>query len=99
MDPTLDRMLETLGRSSAEADLSQVETRTWRRIAAVRRGQAANAWLPPARIAAVVAAMTLGAAFGAARAHAPHVTPHGAPEVAAFRVESDLAPSTLLDRL
>lgn len=98
MDSTLDRMLETLARSPAGADLSQVEDLAWRRIASVRRGQAANAWLPPVRIAAVVAAMTLGAVFGAVRAHAPHATPHGAPEIAAFRVESELAPSTLLDR-
>lgn len=87
-------MLEDLRRSPVDADLSPVGPGAWRRIDKIRRARSLEAWLLPARAGAVVFALTAGAALGAA--HARETAER--PEVAAFQVASELAPSTLLDQ-
>jgi hypothetical protein len=92
--PTLDELIEALGREPADADLSQVEASTWLRIGRERRGGWLESWLLPVRASAVAAALGAGAVLGGA--HAREAA--GDEEIAAFEVASALAPSTLLDQ-
>ncbi len=86
--------MQALRAAPLDTDLSQIGPRTWSRIEQIRRGRALDAWLLPARAAALVFALTAGTALGAAHAReAPERT-----EVSAFQVASALAPSTLLDQ-
>lgn len=95
MKPGLDDLIEELRAAPADADLSAIGPRAWKRIEQIRRARSMDAWMLPARAGAVVFALTAGAALGAAHARESSARPL---EVAAFEVASGLAPSTLLDR-
>lgn len=94
MRSPLDELIEDLRRSPPDADLSQIGPEAWRRIEGLRRARSIEVRLLPARVSAVVLALTAGAALGAAHAREAAARP----EVAAFRLASELAPSTLLDK-
>ncbi len=94
MNRNLDEALATLRQASPDGDLSQVEPRVWLRIAQSRRERDLVRRSAPYRFVAVLLALGLGAAVGAAHAREDR---RPAAEVSAFRVATDLAPSTLLD--
>jgi hypothetical protein len=72
----------------------RIDQGVWRGIAEARRARQAAPMLYAVRAAAVVGALGLGVAGGGAAAVA---VASDAPEVSAFSIHTQLAPSTLLD--
>ena len=94
VDNRLDRALASLKTEPLDRRLDQLEPAVWARIEAARQGRDGATLFLPVRAAAVAAALMLGVAlgsFGAGEARAERQ------EVAVFSLDSDLAPSTLLD--
>ncbi|WP_041373351.1 hypothetical protein [Phenylobacterium zucineum] len=94
MSRRLEDELIQLGAEPPPAGLDELESRVWRRIAEVRAARAAAPVTNSVRVAAVIAALGLGAASGSLTAAAAAVEPS---EISAFSLRADLAPSTLLD--
>ena len=93
MRPGLDDALAALRDEAPDRDLSQLEARVWRRIDQARRGRDLGLRTTPYRLAAVLVALGLGTAVGVADAREGH----DREQISAFRVATELAPSTLLD--
>ena len=93
MKPGLDDALAALRDEAPDRDLSQLEPRVWRRIDSARRGQDVGLRAATYRLAAVLVALGLGTAVGVAQAREGR----DREQVSAFRVATELAPSTLLD--
>jgi hypothetical protein len=93
VDDRLDRALQGLKVEPLDARLDQLEPAVWSRIAGAH--ESAGFFLP-VRAAAVFTALALGVAIGGLGANEVRASKQ---EVAAFSVETRLAPSTLLDTL
>jgi hypothetical protein len=90
----LDRALDLLTAEPLDRRLDQLEPAVWARIEAARQARDSLSLFLPVRAAAVVAALAFGVAiggFGASEARAERQ------EVAVFSLETQLAPSTLLE--
>lgn len=94
MGSALDNALNDLRDQPADRDLSQLEPRVWARIDGAREGRFSAGGFVPARIAAVVGSLLIGAVVGGASATAMVAKPS---DTAVFAVNTRLAPSTLLD--
>lgn len=94
MNDRLDRALAGLKTESLDRRLDQVEPEVWARIGAAGEGRD-GAWLfMPVRVAGVAAALVFGLALGGVGASEARAERQ---EVAAFSLDSRLAPSTLLE--
>lgn len=91
--PGLDDALAALRDDAPDRDLSQIELEVWRRVGAARRDRGLELRVAPFRIAAVLMALGLGTLAGVAQVRDVRT----GDEVSAFRVATELAPSTLLD--
>ena len=94
MNERLDDDLKALRDEPPSSGYAEIDTGVWRGIEGARRARRAAPALYAARAAAVVGALGLGVATGRATAIA---VAREAPEVSAFSVKTELAPSTLLD--
>lgn len=94
MDDGLDNDLRALKVEPTPRAYDLIEARVWSRIADVRQSRQAAPALYAMRAAAVVGALGLGAASGGAAAMAAAGERQ---EIAAFSIQANLAPSTLLD--
>ncbi len=94
MDDRLDDDLKALRAEPPAAAYDQIDQRVWGGIAEVRRARQAAPVLYAVRAAAVVGALGLGVAGGGAAAIA---VASESQETSAFSINSELAPSTLLD--
>ena len=94
MNDRLEHDLEALRAEPAVAAYDQIDHHVWRGIAEVRRGRQAAPMLYAVRAAAVIGALGLGVAGGGAAAIA---VGSESQETSAFSINSELAPSTLLD--
>lgn len=94
MTGDLDLDLEALRREPLAAGLDDVERRVWRRIEDERQARRAAPAVYAVRTAAVVAALAVGAATGGATAVD---LARETQEISVFSVDTELAPSTLLD--
>lgn len=94
MNDRLDDDLKALRAEPPAAAYDQIDQHVWRGIAEVRRGRQAAPVLYAVRAAAVVGALGLGVAGGGAAAIA---VASETQETSAFSINSELAPSTLLD--
>lgn len=94
MTKSLDEEIRALRAQPPAAGYDQIDQRVWRGIAEARRVRQAAPMLYTVRAAAVVGALGLGVAGGGAAAVA---VASEAPEVSAFSIHTQLAPSTLLD--
>lgn len=94
MSDKLDHLIDAV-RRQPPARLDGLEGRVWARIDALRGPSGASMLLTPLRAASVTAALVIGVIGGNLAAT---VLNAGKPiEVAAFSVDTRLAPSTLLD--
>lgn len=89
MSDRLDDLLAQMASAAADRDLSQIEPKVWRRIAAAGPAMPLPGWRLPAL--STLVALLVGVAASTATA-----TP-GATEIAAFSPSIALAPSTLLE--
>lgn len=94
MTNNLDEGMEALRSEPQSPQYDDIDGRVWRGIAEARRARQAAPMLYAVRAAAVVGALGLGVAGGGATAVA---IAKEAPEVSAFSIHTELAPSTLLD--
>jgi len=94
MNDRLDHDLEALRAERPVAAYDHIDQQVWRGIAEIRRGRQAAPMLYAVRAAAVVGALGLGVAGGGAAAIA---VAGESQETSAFSINSELAPSTLLD--
>ena len=92
MSEQLDNLIEALGREP-QARLDGLEGRVWARIDALREGRRSSASLAPLWAASIIAALGAGMIGGSLAAPPLESRPM---EVAAFSVDAELAPSTLL---
>jgi hypothetical protein len=94
MSKNFDEGIEALRSEPASPRYAEIDQGVWRGIAEARRARQAAPMLYAVRAAAVVGALGLGVAGGGATAVA---VANEAPEVSAFSIHTELAPSTLLD--
>lgn len=94
MTADFDKELRALRAEPPAPGYDQIDEGVWRGIAETRRARQAAPVLYAVRAAAVVGALGLGVAGGGAAAIA---VASEAPEVSAFSINTELAPSTLLD--
>ncbi len=94
MTNNLDREISALRSEPPGSQYDQIDDAVWRGIAEARRAREAAPILNAVRAAAVVGALGIGVAAGGATAVA---VAREAQEISAFSVNSELAPSTLLD--
>lgn len=94
MTNNLDGEIEALRSEPPSPRYDDIDPGVWRGIAEARRVRQAAPMLYAVRAAAVVGALGLGVAGGGATAVA---IANEAPEVSAFSIHTELAPSTLLD--
>lgn len=96
MTRKLDEALLAAKADAPAPGLDRIEPAVWRRIEAMRASSEASSLFVPVRIAAVAAALGIGvAAGGLAAAEARQQNENQ--EVAAFALDTRLAPSTLLE--
>jgi|GEM_PF-366102 len=94
VDNRLDRALASLKTEPLDRRLDQLEPEVWARIGAAGDGRD-GAWLfLPVRAAGVAVALVFGLALGGVGASEARAQRQ---EVAAFSLDSRLAPSTLLE--
>ncbi|MBU1378817.1 MAG: hypothetical protein KKE02_20755 [Alphaproteobacteria bacterium] len=93
MTSRLETALRELRDTPEGRDLSQLEPEVWLRVGQARRAADADRGAMPMRMAAVLVALGVGAVVGGA--HAAEGRP-ARPEISAFEVATELAPSTLL---
>ncbi len=91
---SLDDALADLRAQPLDRDLSQLEPRVWSRVDGRRENRSTAGGFVPARVAAVVASLLVGAVVGGASATAMVAKPS---DTSVFAVNTRLAPSTLLD--
>ena len=94
MTRPLDDALQDLRAAPVDHDLSQLEPAVWRRIGGARMERAPAFGFVPMRAAMVVLALMAGVAIGGATAVSQVAAPR---ETEVFALNSQLAPSTLLD--
>lgn len=94
MDRDLDHHLEALRGEPPAAGLDDLEGRVWRRVEDVRLARRAAPAIYAARSAAMLVALAVGAVTGGATAVA---VARETQEISVFSVDTELAPSTLLD--
>ena len=94
MTNSLDDAIRALRSEPPEVGFEEIDQAVLRGIAEVRRARQVAPMLYAMRTAAVVGALGLGVAGGGAAAEA---VAREAPEVSAFSIHTELAPSTLLD--
>ena len=94
MSRPLDDVLQDLRAAPVDHDLSQLEPAVWRRIGGARMESAGSFSFMPMRAAMVVIALMAGVAIGGATAVSQAAAPR---ETEVFALNSQLAPSTLLD--
>lgn len=94
MNERLDNELAALRSEPPSGRYAAINARVFEGIEAARRARQATPTVYAMRVAAVCGALTLGVAAGGATAVA---VAREAPEVSVFSVNSQLAPSTLLD--
>ena len=94
MTADFDKELRALRAEPPAPGYDQIDEGVWRGIAESRRSRQAAPMLYAIRAAGVVGALGLGVASGGATAVA---LAREAPEVSAFSIKAELAPSTLLD--
>lgn len=95
MNDRLDEELKALSASeSTPRAYEELEAAVWRRIANVRQARRAAPALYAVRAAGVAGALTLGVVAGGATAVA---VAGEMQEISVFSIETQLAPSTLLD--
>jgi hypothetical protein len=94
MSNQFDEDMRALRSEPPARGYDEIDAAVWRGIADARRSRQAAPMLYAVRAAAVVGALGLGVASGGATAVA---LAREAPEVSAFSINAELAPSTLLD--
>lgn len=94
MSNSLDEEIRAFRSDPPAAGYDQIDHAVWRGIAEVRRARQTAPLVYAIRAAAVVGALGLGVAGGGAAAVA---VASERPEVSAFSIHTQLAPSTLLD--
>lgn len=95
MNDSLDQDLKALGAGEPiPTSYHGIETRALQAIGALRQGRRGARGVYAVRLAGVAGALGLGVVAGGATAVA---VAHEVQEVSVFAVQTDLAPSTLLD--
>lgn len=94
MDGKLDTLIEAARSERPPAGYHAIEQNVWDEIEGVRNARGIAPMVLAGRLAAVAGALVLGIAGGGATAVSMASGPQ---EVSAFSINTELAPSTLLD--